>query len=373
MFAAHGLYGHIRSNDLRAAALLAGFAVYVGLLWIAACLLYSAIGFDLRIVNVQLETNHQLAAPHWLFGLHTAEHVAIKYAWVPLLLLAGWLVYAWLMRKELIRNGTGAQRTPRSLEPRLYNTVEALAIGAGLPMPAVEVIESDALNACASGWTPRDSCVAVTRGLLNSLSNEELEAVVAHEITHIRHRDVRLMTVAGLFVGFLVSGGRMLGGGKDGAPTRNLALRASGGAGIFFALIAFVVSALASVLAVLSDLALSRAREFMADAGAVTLTKNPDALISALQKIAAHGDMPAIPAPLRPMMIFAETKGWWATHPSIESRIAALEMYAGGRRVVAQTPQLVPEPGLRRIGAATAAAKVPLRQVRAFGRRAAVP
>src|SRR5262249_25873406 len=156
-----------------------------------------------------------------------AEHIAIKYAWVPVLLLAGWLAYAWLMRKELVRQGTGARSAPRSLEPRLYNTVETLAIGAGLPMPAVEIIETDALNACASGWTPGDSSVAVTRGLLERLSNEELEAVVAHEITHIRHRDVRLMTVAGIFVGFLVGGGRMLGGGREGTATRNLALRAS--------------------------------------------------------------------------------------------------------------------------------------------------
>lgn len=369
MLAAYGLYGHIRNNDLRATALLAGFALYIGLLWIAGCLLFSSIGFDLRIVNVQLETQHQLATPHWLFGLQTAEHVATKYAWLPVLLLAGWLAYAWTMRKELIRQGTGAQPTPRSLEPKLYNTVEALAIGAGLPMPAVEIIESDSLNACASGWTPFDSSVAVTRGLLKSLSDDELEAVLAHEITHIRHRDVRLMTVAGIFVGFLVNGGRMLGGGKNSAPTRNLALRASGGAGIFFALIAFVVSALASVLAVLSDLALSRSREYMADAGAVALTKNPDALIRALQKISSHGEMPAVPAQLRPMMIFSESRGWWATHPSIESRIAALETYAGGRRTVAQTPQPMTQPALRvgvvRAGAANAA----LHQPRSFGRR----
>jgi Zn-dependent protease with chaperone function len=181
------------------------------------------------------------------------------------------------------------------------------------------------------------------------------------------------MTVAGIFVGFLVSGGRMLGGGKDSAPTRNLALRATGGAGIFFALIAFVASALASVLAVLSDLALSRTREFLADAGAVTLTKNPDALIGALQKISAHGELPAVPAQLRPMLIFSDPKGWWATHPSVESRIAALELHAGGKRVVAETRQPNPQRGLRRIGPAAAAAKPSLRQARTFGRRAAAP
>src|SRR6202035_5875194 len=120
-----------------------------------------------------------------------------------------------------------------------------------------------------------------TRGLLRSLSKNELEAVLAHEITHIRHRDVRLMTVAVIFVGFLVTVGRTLGGGKGSAYIRNLALRSSLGAGIFFAIAAIVIGALASVLAVLSQLALSRTREIVADAGAVALTKNPDALISA--------------------------------------------------------------------------------------------
>ncbi|HLY04393.1 MAG TPA: M48 family metallopeptidase [Rhizomicrobium sp.] len=369
MFAAHGLYGHIRNNDLRATALLAGFAIYIAFLWLAGCLFYASIGFDLRIVNVQLQTNHQLATPHWIFGLQTAEHVAIKYAWLPVLLLAGWLAYAWLMREELIRQGTAAQRTPRSLEPELYNMVEALAIGAGLPMPGVEIIETDALNACASGWTPADSAVTVTRGLLHTLSSDELEAVLAHEMTHIRCRDVRLMTVAGIFVGFLVSGGRMLGGGKTGASTRNLALRTSGGAGIFFVLVAAVIAALSSGLAVLSRLALSRTREFVADAGAVTLTKNPDALISALRKIAAHGEMPALPDQLRAMMIFSAPKGWRATHPSIESRIAALETYAGGTRAAA-APPTIPQQGLRRAGAAAGAAKLPVREPRPFGRRA---
>ena len=369
MFAAHGLYGHIRNNDLRATLLLAGFAVYVALLWVAGCLLFSGIGFDLRIVNVQLQTHHQLTTPHWLFGLQTAEHVAIKYAWVPVMALTGWLSFAWLMRKELVRQGTGAEPVPRTLEPRLYNTVEALAISAGLPMPTVEIIEADALNAYASGWTPADSSVVVTRGLLERLTNDELEAVLAHEITHIRYRDVRLMIVAGIFVGFLTSGGRMLGGGKDAAPTRILAIRTSGGAGIFFALAAIVIAAITSVLAMLSELAISRSREFVADAGAVALTKNPDALICALQKISLHGEMPALPKQLRPMLIFSEPKSWWATHPSIESRISALETYAGGRRGIAGRAPPAVQPGLRTAAAVNAGPKLSIRESRPFGRR----
>ena len=342
MLRAYGLYGHIRNNDLRATALLAGFAIYVGVLWVAACLVYSATGLELRVVSAQLETGHQLKISHAAFALQTAQHVAIAYAWVPVLLALGWLIYAWAMRKQLVREGTGADFTSRSLEPELYNTVETLAIGAGLPMPAIEIIETNALNAYANGWTPADSVVGVTRGLLRSLSRDELEAVLAHEITHIRYRDVRLMTVAAVFVGFLTSGGRMLGGGRDGSDTRNLLFRTSGGAGIVFVAVAAVIAALASVLGVLSQLALSRTRECVADAGAVELTKNPDALIRALQTISAHDEVLLVPRQLRAMMISSPTGDWTAAHPSIESRIAALEMYAGGRRPVVQG--LLPSP-----------------------------
>jgi heat shock protein HtpX len=371
MLAAHGLYGHIRNNDFRASVLMMGFALYAGLLWLAACLLVSGVGLELWVVNAQLETNRQLQEPHWLFGLHTAEHIAVTYAWVPVVLLAGWLAYAFLERKRMTREATGAEPTSRSLEPKLCNMVETLAIAAGLPTPTVEIIETNALNAYASGWTPADSSVAVTRGLLNDLSKDELEAVLAHEITHIRYRDVRLMTVAAIFVGFFVSVGRTLGATKGDGANRDLALRTSGGVGIFFALAAIVAGAIASVLAVLSELALSRTREFVADAGAVALTKNADALIRALQKIAAHGEMPAVARPFRAMMIFSPAASWWSTHPSIESRIAALEMYAGGRRAFVAPPTPVTEPGFH----ANAATSVQARSnaPRTFGRRATVP
>jgi heat shock protein HtpX len=372
MLAARGLYGHIRNNDLKATALLAGFVVYIGLLWFAACLFFSAIGLDLRMVAAQLETVHQLTTPHWLFALQNARHTAVAYAWAPVLLAVGWLVFAWLMRGRLVRNATCARPASRHFEPGLYNMVETLAIGAGLPMPTVEIIETDALNAYANGWTPADSVVVVTRGLLRSLSKDELAAVLAHELTHIRFRDVRLLTVVAIFVGFLARGSSALGAAPGEARTRNLAFRTSGGVGIMVVAVAMVIAALASVLAVLSQLALSRTREFVADAGAVALTKDPDALIRALRKISAHDEMPVVPRHLHVMMISSRLGGWMARHPSIESRIAALETYAAGTRAVVQTPQ----PTLRRAGPAAAGAgafPVGSRSARPFGRRSMHP
>lgn len=365
MLRAHGLFGHIRNNDLRATALLAGFAVYIALLWWAACLAYSATALDLRMVSAQLESNRQLKTSHAAFALQIADHVAVAYAWMPAALALGWLAYAYAKRRELVRQGTGARTVSHSSEPRLHNMVETLAIGAGLPTPAIEIVESGALNAYASGWTPADSVVGVTRGLLQNLSRDELDAVLAHEITHIRYRDVRLMTVAAIFLGFLASGSRMLGG-RDGARTRNLLIRTSGGAGLLIAAAAMVIGMLAWTLGVLSKLAISRAREFVADAGAVELTKNPDALIRALQKISAHDENLDIPDHLRAMLIWSPLDGLLASHPSIEGRIAALESYAGGRRVVAPAPQ----PGFHRAGVPGAAAfHTGSRSPRPFGRR----
>lgn len=368
MLKAHGLYGHIRNNDLRASALLCGFAVYVGLLWFAACLVYAATGLELRVTAAQLQTGHQLKISNTAFGVQTAEHVALAYAWVPVLLALAWLAYAYLNRRRLVREGTGAAPAHRSSEPKFHDLVETLAIGAGMPMPGIEIVESDALNAYASGWTPADSVIGVTRGLLKQLSGDEIEAVVAHEITHIRCRDVRLMTVAGVMVGILASGSRMLGGGKGGARSRNLLVRTSGGAGLVFVGAGLVIGTLAWALGMLSELALSRAREFVADAGAVELTKNPDALIRALRKISAQETTLDVPAHLRAMMTWSPFGGWVATHPSMENRIAALERYAGGMRAMSPAPQqgLCPA-GIGAVAVPRAAAPRP------FGRRASSP
>lgn len=368
MLRAHGLFGHIRNNDLRATALLAGFALYIGLLWWAACLAYSATGFELRVVSAQLESGLQLKTSRAMFAFQIAERVAIAYAWLPAALALGWLAYAYANRRELVREGTGAHRISYASEPKLHNMVETLAITAGLPTPSIEVVESGALNAYASGWTPADSVIGVTRGLLQNLSRDELEAVLAHEITHIRYRDVRLMTVASIFLGFLTSGSRMLGGGPDGARTRNLLFRTSGGAGILFVAVAMVVGALAWALGALSKLGISRSREFVADAGAVELTKNPNALIRALQKISAHDESLDVPDQLRAMLISSPLDGWLATHPSIESRIAALETYAGGTRAVVPSPQpALPRHGI--VAGSVATLQNGKQTARTFGRR----
>jgi heat shock protein HtpX len=203
-------------------------------------------------------------------------------------------------------------------------------------------METEALNAYAAGLTPSTATVAVTRGLLDRLADDELEAVLAHEMTHIRNYDVRVMVVASIFVGVLGFVSALLW--RHATDCRGLA-RAGNGAGIIAVIVAVAVAAIASFFGTLTRLAISRSREYMADAGAVELTKNPDAMIRALQRIASDDEIADLPEEMQAMMISSRFDGLFSTHPATEDRIAALEAYAGGRR-----GELAPRPA--RIGVA---------------------
>jgi heat shock protein HtpX len=208
-------------------------------------------------------------------------------------------------------------------------------------MPKLKIMESDALNAFATGLNQRQYSVTVTSGLLNALNDQEMEAVLGHELTHIRNGDVQLMVVAVIiagvigFVGEMVfrvffNGGFRFGGGRSSSDSDR---RGSGGGAIFAILIAAALVALAWVLSQVVRLALSRSREYLADAGSVELTKNPDAMISALRKIENRGELPGATSAVMEMCIDNPREGFadlFATHPSVDSRVQALVKFAGG-------------------------------------------
>lgn len=328
MLRAAGLYGHIRNNNIKSALLLAGFVVLVGLVWMAVTLVWTVLADKFLSIGIRLETNHNptetevagLMFQHWL-------ERTMRYGFVPLFAVAGWFAYAYAARGRLIRRATGAHPISRQLEWRLYNLVETLSITAGMTMPRVEIIETQALNAYASGLGPDDATVAVTRGLLDTLNDDELEAVLAHEITHIRNRDVRLMVIATIFVGVLAYVGEMMR-----RQTSNGAIGRSVGGGDFVVVaVATMVAMLAGLFGVLTRLALSRSREYLADAGSAELTKNPEALISALRWIEGRAAIEGLPPSMEAMMISARIDGLFATHPATDDRIAALQNYAGAR------------------------------------------
>jgi heat shock protein HtpX len=345
MLAVNGLYGHIRANAFKSALLLAGFSVLIAVYFYAFCLIFTAVS----------EYNAPRAAIYTPFTvdliLRHAEALALQKWWLAAAMTASWFAVAYLFHDNMIRMATGAEDVQRAEEPQLYNLVENLAIAAGLPKPRIEVMPTEALNAYASGLGSSSATIAVTRGLLRSLTRNELEAVLAHEMTHIVNHDVKLMAVVMVFTGGLTWLGdavKSLFSRSDGDNSSGWWWGSSGGSrsssvhsddakSFLPALIAIVIGvallALTHVFALMSNFAISRSREFMADAGSVELTKNPDALISALMKISGNSEVPGVFASAQSMMFSGDFASLFATHPSIEDRVSALQRYAGGRAI----------------------------------------
>jgi len=203
-----------------------------------------------------------------------------------------------------------------------------------MPMPKVNIIEDDSLNAFASGLNPKTYTISLSRGIINKLDDRELEAVIAHELTHIRNRDVRLLIISIVFVGiFAFISETLFRTIRFGSISRGK--KGSGGAAILIALLLAVVGYL---IATLFRFALSRKREYLADAGSAELTRNPLALASALRKISVDPTIEAVKRNDVAQMFIenpqAELKNssfsfstLFATHPPIKKRIELLEQY----------------------------------------------
>jgi heat shock protein HtpX len=221
--------------------------------------------------------------------------------------------------------------------PQLFNVVEEMSIAAGVPMPKVMVMETDALNAFATGTSTSNSAIVVTRGLLTTLNREELQGVVGHEMGHIANLDTRYMTVVGVTVGLIALVASMIlramqWGSYSSSSSRSDRKGGSGGAAILI-IVLLVVAVLAPLAAKAVQMAVSRQREYLADATSVQFTRNPEGLISALQKLEAAAGKPFpgvsdatqhlfIVNPVRAMT--KDTSSLMATHPDLESRIARL-------------------------------------------------
>lgn len=328
-----GLQTYIWNNNLRSIFLLAGFPVLLLVLLYAIELVLMGSGF----VRVPYDYYTGGGDP---FGY--ALQATIQSLPLAIAVAIGWFVIAYFANTAIIDLVTGAQVVERKDSPELYNLLENLCISRGIKTPTLRIIESPDLNAFASGVHEGQFSITVTRGLLDSLNRDELEAVLGHELTHIINRDVRTMIIAAVFAGIisLVAQviARMLwfrGGDRDD--------RRGGG---LLVIVGIAAAAIAALLAVVIRMAVSRRREFVTDAGSVELTKNPDAMISALQKVAGHAHLDA-PEEVRGLFLENHEEGifgLFATHPPIEKRIAALEQYAGGRIVDTPPPIAAPPP-----------------------------
>jgi heat shock protein HtpX len=225
----------------------------------------------------------------------------------------------------------------RQEEPRLYNLLENLCISRGITMPTLRITDDDALNAFATGLNEKQYSITVTRGLMSALNDQEMEAVLGHELTHIRNGDVRMLVIAVVIAGVISFFGEMIfrlffqnaffGGRRSGGDGDR-----KGGAGAAI-IIGIVLIVVAWILSIVIRFALSRRREFLADAGSVELTKNPDAMISALRKIEGRGELQAANSAVMEMCIDNPREGFadlFATHPSVDSRVDALVKFASG-------------------------------------------
>lgn len=259
-----------------------------------------------------------------------------------LVALVVWLVMtlaAWFQGDGIMLSVAGAHRVQKEDFPQLFNIVEEMTLASGLPrMPAVYVIDDPAPNAFAAGRKPENAAVAVTSGLLRTLDRDELQGVIAHEMAHVRNRDIQLMLFAGVLAGAIVilaeTGlrGMWMGGG------RSRSRRDGGGDGNgVVALLAVVLMILAPILAQLIYFAVSRRREYLADASAASFTRYPEGLASALEKISrAPQRLGGVTSATAPMYIINPLKragqaaaNATSTHPPIDERVRILRAMGG--------------------------------------------
>lgn len=264
----------------------------------------------------------------WLFGYLTESgYIGILWAFI---IALGMTLFSYFAGDKVALVTAGARQIQKNDNPYVWRIVENLAITAGLPMPKVYLIDDSCPNAFATGRNPLHASIALTTGIIEILKNEELEGVIAHELSHIKNYDIRLMMIVIVLVGIIALLADWLVrinifGGRKGD-------RSSGQAGIIFLLVGLSLAIISPLIAKLIQLAISRKREFLADADGALLTRYPEGLASALEKIGSyqkplrHANKAT--AHLYIINPFGSTKKFmvklFSTHPPIEKRIKAL-------------------------------------------------
>jgi heat shock protein HtpX len=316
-----GLQSQISSNNRKSILLLISFpTLLLGLVWLFFLAVNIFMENDTISFNIDTVNNS---------FLYSAPYISIG--------VLVWFLIAWFSHSSMIRRATGAKPLERKENKRVYNLVENLCISKGIKMPKIHLIEDDSLNAFASGLSDKTFAVTFSRGIINKLEDDELEAVIAHELTHIINRDVRLLIVSIIFVGIFAFITEM--------AFRSLRFSGRGrgkkeGGALAIVLIVVVLGIIGMILSSFFRFALSRKREYLADAGAAEMTKNPLALASALKKISKDPWIEAVKRDdVAQMFIDHPTKrkdrkllstffnGIFATHPPIKERIQVLEQF----------------------------------------------
>lgn len=331
-----GMYTQVRRNNMLSIILLLMFPlILLGTIWVFLALVnyfgtyyYDAHGNMVNVFNADIVNGYFITTVPWVV------------AGVGL-----WFAIAYFANTSMIRHATGARPLERRENPRVYNIVENLCMSCGMDMPKINIIDDPQLNAFASGIDRNSYTVTVTTGLLRLLDDDELAGVIAHELTHIRNRDTRLLVVSIIFVGIISAimsivvrmmyHAMWFGGGSQRDNENG---KGNGLSMIAVLLIGLLCSAVAYFFTLLTRFAISRKREYMADAGGAELCGNPLALASALRKISGNpglGDvgrddiaqMYIIHPKSMSQSVMSYVNSLFSTHPSTEDRIRILEQF----------------------------------------------
>ena len=249
-----------------------------------------------------------------------------------------WILIAYYSGDKMLLRSAGAIEIHKEDQPEIYRLVENLCITRGLPVPKIYIMDDSSLNAFATGRDPQHASIAFTKGIVQKLDRAELEGVAAHELAHVENRDIRLMliTVAGISFFTLLAEICFRAAASSGRRSN----KNNGNAALLFLVMGFICMIYGYVIAPLIRLALSRRREFQADATAALTTRNPGALANALLKISGDSRVEAldkresmaamcIENPLQKAGLFSSLSGLLSTHPPIEARVAALREMDG--------------------------------------------
>lgn len=329
-----GLQTQIRRNNRLSVLLLLLFPVIIlGMVWVFLALLnYFGNGY----YNQYGELVHSL-------DIETVNYYFVTtIPWV-ILGVAVWFGIAYFMNASMVRRATGARPLTRKENPRIYNIVENLCMTCGMDMPQINVVDDPQLNAFASGIDKGSYTVTVTTGLTELLTDEELSGVIGHELTHIRNRDTRLLITSIIFVGIIstvmsltvrmMNNMILFGGGSSRRDGKGNGLSV-----IVIMLIGLICCAVAYVFTLLTRFAISRKREYMADAGGAELCGNPLALASALRKISDNPGLTDVNRDDVAQLFIVHPQGLtqgfmsffsslFSTHPDTAKRIEILEQF----------------------------------------------
>ncbi|MCE9586167.1 M48 family metalloprotease [Candidatus Uhrbacteria bacterium] len=273
-----------------------------------------------------------LAAAGYVFGyLNGSGYTGLIFA---LVVSLGMTAVSWFWGDKIVLMSTGAKRIEsRDQNTYLWNMVENLSITAGVPMPKLFIVDDPAPNAFATGRDPARASIAVTTGIVSLLENEELEGVLAHELSHVKNYDMRFMMLVAVLVGALT----ILGDSffRFGFLGRGRGNRNSGGV---LALVGIAFLILSPLIGELIKLAVSRSREYLADASGALMTRYPEGLARALEKISAYGQPMQRASQATAHLWIASpfgssrrTMSWFSTHPPVEDRVNKLRLMADAR------------------------------------------